>query len=100
MVKTKRSSSIAKAALLLCFTLILSACLKRINCHEQRRNRSNSRIRHISTKVEATVAETATPATQTYTDSRGTITIPAHPQRIVDLTGSAIGNLLVLGVKP
>ncbi|MDM5280836.1 AraC family transcriptional regulator [Paenibacillus silvae] len=99
MVKTKRSSSIATAALLLCFTLILSACAGGSTATNNAGTGPTAES-GISQQKPATVAETATPATQTYTDSRGTLTIPAHPQRIVDLTGSAIGNLLVLGVKP
>ncbi len=30
----------------------------------------------------------------------GEVTVPAEPKRIVDLTGSSIGDLLALGVKP
>ncbi|OWA33397.1 hypothetical protein B9G55_22255 [Saccharibacillus sp. O16] len=39
-------------------------------------------------------------ATRVYRDSLGDVTIPAHPQRIIDLTGSSIGDLLALGVQP
>ncbi|PYE48877.1 AraC family transcriptional regulator [Paenibacillus barcinonensis] len=99
MVKTKRSSSIATAALLLCFTLILSACGGGATATNNT-GTGKTVESGVSQQKPATASETSTAATQTYTDSRGTITIPAHPQRIVDLTGSAIGNLLVLGVKP
>lgn len=99
MFKTSRSSSIATAALLLCFTLILSACAGGATVPN---NLASGTVgeSNVSQQKSAATSETSTPATRTYTDSRGTITIPAHPQRIVDLTGSAIGNLLVLGVKP
>ncbi|MDT0124803.1 AraC family transcriptional regulator [Paenibacillus sp. RRE4] len=99
MVKTSRSSSIATAALLLCFTLILSACAGGATAPNNLASGTAGES-NVSQQKSAATSETSTPATRTYTDSRGTITIPAHPQRIVDLTGSAIGNLLVLGVKP
>ena len=99
MVKTNRSSSIATAALLLCFTLILSACAGGSTAPNNLASGTAGES-NVSQQKSAATSETSTPATRTYTDSRGTITIPAHPQRIVDLTGSAIGNLLVLGVKP
>lgn len=99
MFKTSRSSSIATAALLLCFTLILSACAGGATVPNNLASGTAGES-NVSQQKSAATSETSTPATRTYTDSRGTITIPAHPQRIVDLTGSAIGNLLVLGVKP
>ena len=101
MVKTSRSSSIATAALLLCFTLILSACAGGATTTSTTRSGTGA-VSESGTGQHkpASTSEASAAATQTYTDSKGTITIPAHPERIVDLTGSAIGNLLALGVKP
>ncbi|WP_434748779.1 helix-turn-helix domain-containing protein [Paenibacillus amylolyticus] len=101
MVKTSRSSSIATAALLLCFTLILSACAGGSTAPPTAASGKGT-VSESGTgqQKQASTSEATISATQTYTDSKGTITIPAHPERIVDLTGSAIGNLLALGVKP
>ncbi|MGO4529064.1 AraC family transcriptional regulator [Paenibacillus sp. 2TAF8] len=101
MVKTSRSSSIATAALLLCFILILSACAGGSTAPPTTASGKGTVAESaIGQQKPASTSGTSTSATQTYTDSKGTITIPAHPERIVDLTGSAIGNLLALGVKP
>lgn len=39
-------------------------------------------------------AGNAAAATKTYMDSKGEVSIPLNPERIIDLAGSAIGNLL------
>src|SRR4051812_11935986 len=52
-----------------------------------------------SVTPEATSSPSAT-ETKVYKDTSGDITIPKNPQRIVELTGSYSGNLLVLGIKP
>ncbi|WP_138755818.1 AraC family transcriptional regulator [Paenibacillus sinopodophylli] len=100
MKKVSKSTSIATATLLLCLTLFLSACSSATNVVN-----TNAGTNGASATSQETVAETAKPsnavaATKTYTDSKGEVTIPADPERIIDLTGSAIGNLLALGVTP
>ncbi|QGQ94399.1 iron(3+)-hydroxamate-binding protein fhuD [Paenibacillus psychroresistens] len=52
-----------------------------------------------SVTPEATSSASAN-ETKIYKDTSGEVTIPKNPQRIVELTGSYSGNLLVLGIKP
>jgi len=102
MNKVSRSTSIATATLLLCITLLISACSNATNTVNT--NAGGAGALATGTSQEG-ASETAKPSstvetTKTYTDGKGTVTIPTDPKRIVDLTGSAIGNLLALGVKP
>lgn len=97
--KRTRAASVATAALFLCITLLLSAC-----SGAQAPANGNAAASPAAQPAKAAVSETAADqsaaTTKIYRDSKGEVTIPANPQRIIDLTGSAIGNLLVLGVKP
>ncbi|SFF31441.1 iron complex transport system substrate-binding protein [Paenibacillus algorifonticola] len=90
------------ATLLLCMTLLLSACSGATNAGASQSGTNSSPAVQSSsqTPAEASPASSSTASTKTYTDSKGTVTIPANPERIVDLTGSAIGNLLKLDLKP
>lgn len=104
MFKKKRTSSMSAAALLLGISMLLGAC--------GNANTNNAGGSSASASVSAPASPIASPqatastessaasGTRTYVDSKGTVTIPVHPERIVDLTGSAIGNLLELGIKP
>lgn len=99
--KVNKSASIATATLLLCLTLLISACSSATNAVNTNAGTNGNAAANAS---QEGVAETAKPssaaATKIYTDSKGEVTIPAEPKRIIDLTGSAIGNLLALGVTP
>ncbi|WP_341280836.1 AraC family transcriptional regulator [Paenibacillus sp. FSL H8-0537] len=90
------------ATLLLCMTLLLSACSGAANTGASQSGTSSSPAVQSSSQpsAEASPTSSSAAATKTYTDSTGTVTIPANPERIVDLTGSAIGNLLKLDLKP
>ncbi|WP_338554317.1 AraC family transcriptional regulator [Paenibacillus sp. KS-LC4] len=90
------------ATLLLCMTLLLSACSGAANTGASQPGTSSSPTVQSSNQpsAEPSPASSSTAATKAYTDSKGTVTIPASPERIVDLTGSAIGNLLKLDLKP
>ncbi|NUU62994.1 AraC family transcriptional regulator [Paenibacillus agri] len=101
MYKQYKSASMATATLLLCMMLLLSACSSGST------STGNSASGTGGTAVSGQSSNDASPAqssqaalTKNYTDSQGTVVIPANPQRIVDLTGSFTGNLLALGVKP
>ncbi|MNH98386.1 Iron(3+)-hydroxamate-binding protein FhuD precursor [compost metagenome] len=100
-----KPASIATAVLMLCFTLLISACSNTPNPANRVADGNNTQA--VSTiNPEAGAAKessntgNAHAATQAYVDSKGEVTIPMNPKRIIDLTGSAIGNLLVLDVKP
>lgn len=100
LTKTKRSASWTAAMLLLGLTLLLGACSGTPAQHRNQGSNgatasSNSQSVPVSTEQSSVAA-----VTRTYTDSAGEVVIPVQPERIVDLTGSAIGNLLLLGVKP
>lgn len=104
VLKRTRGATVATAALLLCVTLLLSACS---GAATPANGIANSRASaqpttgaSPETAGSSTDAGQAAATTKIYRDSKGEVTIPANPQRIIDLTGSAIGNLLVLGVKP
>lgn len=84
-----KSAYSATSALLLCTALLLGACS----------NTSNSEAAS-SGASEPTVSDGAQPSTRTYTGSKGAVTIPANPTKIIDLTGSSIGNLLLFGITP
>ncbi|MFF2015836.1 AraC family transcriptional regulator [Paenibacillus sp. NPDC058177] len=100
--KVTKSTSMATAALLLCFMLFISACSSTSNTvnNNTAANRAQSTATSQETTKENSSTGNAVATTKTYTDAKGTVTIPTDPKRIVDLTGSAIGNLLTLGVKP
>ncbi|MHA6484851.1 ABC transporter substrate-binding protein [Paenibacillus sp. strain BS8-2] len=85
----RKSASMTTAALLLCVVLLLGACSAGGNNSTGGNGAPSS---NVSEQVEKT--------TRTYQDGKGVVTIPAEPKRIVDLTGSYIGNLLKLGIKP
>ncbi|MBT2289547.1 AraC family transcriptional regulator [Paenibacillus albidus] len=100
-----KPASIATAALLLCFTLLISACSTVSNTANNSTGTNNSlpvsaTNQEAGTAKESSNTGNAAAATKTYMDSKGEVTIPMNPERIIDLTGSAIGNLLVLDVKP
>ncbi|WP_042167598.1 AraC family transcriptional regulator [Paenibacillus gorillae] len=99
-----KSTSMATATLLLCLTLLISACSAPSNSVNNQSG-GNSNGAAVTGTTQGTNIETPKPteavaATRTYTDGKGTVTIPADPKRIIDLTGSAIGNLLALDIKP
>ncbi|WP_238649939.1 ABC transporter substrate-binding protein [Paenibacillus piscarius] len=104
VLKRNRGASLAAAALFICVTLLLSACSGAATPANGSVNGSPSAqptaAASQDTAGSSTDAGQAAAATKIYRDSNGDVTIPANPQRIIDLTGSAIGNLLVLGVKP
>ncbi|GGG64506.1 AraC family transcriptional regulator [Paenibacillus radicis (ex Gao et al. 2016)] len=100
--RVHKSTSMAAATLLLCLTLLISACSTPSNSVN---NQSGGNGSATTGTTQGTNAETPKPteavaATKTYTDGKGKVTIPADPKRIIDLTGSAIGNLLALDIKP
>ncbi|MEK3877386.1 AraC family transcriptional regulator [Paenibacillus sp. FSL M7-0420] len=108
VMRGTKTASMATAVLLLCVTLLLSACSgSGAGTSANNGAAGNKAPSSLSTAIPG--GETAAPgsntgstaaATKVYTDGKGEVTIPVNPQRIIDLTGSAIGNLLVLGVKP
>lgn len=104
VLKINRGTSAATAVLLLCVTLLLSACSGAATPANGNANGSPSAQPAAAASQDITGGSTdagqAAATTKIYKDSKGEVTIPANPKRIIDLTGSAIGNLLVLGVKP
>ncbi|SFB50520.1 iron complex transport system substrate-binding protein [Cohnella sp. OV330] len=102
MFRKKRASSMTAAALLLGITMLISACGTGNTNHAGGSSAAASASASPIASPQATAPAAASEATgtRTYVDSKGTVTIPVHPERIVDLTGSAIGNLLELGIKP
>lgn len=100
--KVSKSTSIATAALLLCITLLIGACSNGTNSVNTNGSGNGTSAAGTSQEgaTEAPKPTNAAATTKTYTDSKGTVTIPSDPKRIIDLTGSAIGNLLALGVTP
>jgi iron complex transport system substrate-binding protein len=100
--KVSKSTSIATATLLLCMTLLISACSNVSNSVNTNTGGNGATAAGTSQAAATQSPEpsSAAAATKTYVDSNGAVTIPAEPKRIIDLTGSAIGNLLVLGIKP
>ncbi|WP_162309402.1 AraC family transcriptional regulator [Cohnella abietis] len=96
MYKANKPVTMAGATMLLCLALLLSACSGSTN------NAGNTGGTVSGQNPVETSSAQASPAatTKVYVDSQGEVVIPAHPQRIVDLTGSFTGNLLALGVKP
>ncbi|UKS25939.1 AraC family transcriptional regulator [Paenibacillus sp. HWE-109] len=100
MYKERRPAAMAAVTLLFCMTLFLSACAGGTNTGNISAGTEGKAVSgQNSTKANSTQSS-PTAATKNYTDSQGTVVIPANPQRIVDLTGSFTGNLLALGVKP
>ncbi len=99
MFRKKRTSSMTAAVLLLGITMLLGAC-SGVNTNAGGSSESASASSIASPQTTASSETGTTSGTRTYVDSKGTVTIPVHPERIVDLTGSAIGNLLELGIKP
>ncbi|MEJ8303342.1 AraC family transcriptional regulator [Saccharibacillus sacchari] len=96
----KRTSAVMLTFAL--FGMLLSACsgTGTANTNQSANAVKEGTASQKTAAAENTADKAPQTATQVYRDSMGDVTIPAHPQRIVDLTGSAIGNLLVLGVKP
>ncbi|WP_160297251.1 helix-turn-helix domain-containing protein [Paenibacillus sp. IHBB 10380] len=97
MYRGSRSTSMS-ATLLLCITLVLSAC----STATTSTNAGNAEVAAPSQNaVETQVPEQSTPATtRSYTDSQGHIVdIPLDPQRIV-LQGNNMGDLWALGIEP
>lgn len=94
----KKSTSLA-TMLLLCAALLLGACSNASNNTQSGSTSSPAPTASPDAAATTEPANTAA-ATKSYTDSQGSVTIPTEPKRIVDLTGSAIGNLLALDVKP
>lgn len=100
-----KNSSAATAALVLCLTLLISACSNTTKPANSATGGNSSQAvittnQNAGAANESSNAGNAASATKTYMDSKGEVTIPLNPERIIDLTGSAIGNLLVLDVKP
>ncbi|CAI6082793.1 AraC family transcriptional regulator [Cohnella sp. JJ-181] len=101
MSRKKRTSSLPAAALLLGITMLLGACGNGITNAGSSLATSSPTVTASSPAASSPAsAESSASGTRTYVDSQGSVTIPVHPERIVDLTGSAIGNLLELGIKP
>jgi iron complex transport system substrate-binding protein len=101
MHQASKTASAAAATLLLCITVLLAACSGASSPGNIGASGNGATAPGSSQQTNATPQPTVTAeATKSYRDSKGTVTIPAHPERIVDLTGSAIGNLLKLGIKP
>ncbi|MNO34537.1 Iron(3+)-hydroxamate-binding protein FhuD precursor [compost metagenome] len=105
LVKRGTKPASVTAALLLCFTLLISACSNTAGPANNSTGGNGTQAastanQEAGTAKESPNASNAAAATKTYMDSKGEVTIPVNPKRIIDLTGSAIGNLLVLDVKP
>lgn len=98
----RKSASMTAATLLLALTLLLGACSGG-NAGNAGVSGSGNAASQPSAQASEPAAEPSgqTSATKTYIDSKGvSVELPVNPERIIDLTGSAIGNLLELGVKP
>ncbi|MFF2089859.1 ABC transporter substrate-binding protein [Paenibacillus sp. NPDC058174] len=100
MFKGKKSASMAAAALLLCLTLLLTACSSGPNAGNISTSKEGTNVSGQQSAGQASTNTAPDATTKTYTDSQGTVVIPMNPKHIVDLTGSFTGNLLALGVKP
>ncbi|MFF2484614.1 AraC family transcriptional regulator [Paenibacillus sp. NPDC058071] len=100
MFKGNHSATMAAATLLLCFTLLLTACSSGPNAGNISTGKGGTEVSGQQSAGQATTQPSSDAATKNYTDSQGTVAIPVNPKRIVDLTGSFTGNLLALGVKP
>ncbi|CAK4833580.1 unnamed protein product [Aphanomyces euteiches] len=99
MYKGNKSAPMA-ATLLLCITLLLSACSGGTSTGNIGASPEGTAVSGQNSVETASVQPSPVATTRNYTDSQGNVVIPANPQRIVDLTGSFTGNLLALGVKP
>lgn len=97
----RKRTSAAMVMIALCGVLMLSAC-----SGTGSRTASSGAAGGTVEAAEKTVSaenaggEASQAATRVYKDSMGDVTVPVEPKRIVDLTGSSIGDLLALGVKP
>jgi len=101
MFKGNYSVSMAAVALLLCFTLLLTACSSGPSAENNSTSKEGTEVSGQQSEEQAPANSSAADGrTINYTDSQGTVAIPVNPKRIVDLTGSFTGNLLALGVKP
>lgn len=102
LYSTKRSATLTAATLMLGVSLLLSACAGSPAPGGSEANNTGNGGPSANTTAAANTQEaTTTGATRTYTSSVfGSVTVPDKPERIVDLTGSAIGNLLQLDIKP
>lgn len=100
MYKVNKPASKAAATLLLCITLLLSACSGGTSTGNIGAGTEGTAVSGQNSVQTASAQPSPAATTRNYTDSQGTVVIPANPQRIVDLTGSFTGNLLALGVKP
>jgi iron complex transport system substrate-binding protein len=100
MYKENKSASMVAVTLLMCIVLLLSACSSGTNTGNAGAGTGGTGSSGQKVTDKATTQPSVDATTRNYTDSQGTVVIPANPQRIVDLTGSFTGNLLALGVKP
>jgi len=100
LYKTKKSASFTAATLMIGLSLLLSACSGNTAPSPSPAASESAPAIQVTTTPAAQESTAPAGATKVYTSSFGSVTIPANPERIVDLTGSAIGNLLQLGVKP
>lgn len=102
--KSEGASFMSKSArpsllitLLLCFSIVLSACAAG-NTNTASGSNSTSPSPSASTAPAATDTPSSEAQTRTITTVKGDIEVPADPQRVVVLY--LLGDVLALGVKP
>ncbi|MFC3747332.1 ABC transporter substrate-binding protein [Paenibacillus sp. GCM10012306] len=100
MYKENKPASMAAVTILMCIMLLLSACSSGTSTGNAGTGNVGAGSTGQNLTEKASIQPSTDATTRNYTDSQGTVVIPANPQRIVDLTGSFTGNLLALGVKP
>ncbi|OWR29961.1 hypothetical protein CDO73_12855 [Saccharibacillus sp. O23] len=96
----RKRTSAAMVMIALCGVLVLSACSGTGNNTTSSGTAGAAAGAEKNVSAENAGGEASQAATRVYKDSTGDVTVPAEPKRIVDLTGSSIGDLLALGVKP
>lgn len=83
--------------LLLCLTLLVTACAKPASTASTSGNTSSPAV---GTNTTSSTATSNNSELVTYTAINGDVQIPKNPQRVVMVAGAFTGHLLALGLKP
>lgn len=83
--------------LLLCLTLMVTACSKPASTTSASGSTSNTVV---GTNTTSSTTTGSTSEWMTYNAINGEVQIPKNPQRVVMVAGAFTGHLLALGIKP
>jgi len=93
-----RNGSSLGVALLLIFTLLLSACSGTSNPNPASTGQPSVAEESVQPSAPGHPAASAAAETITYTAANGEVQLPKHPQRVVVLANQYVGDFLALGI--